>query len=616
MVADSVKRIVTVALAEAARTGGSFNKKTVILLLVLTVSFGALAPLVTDGGMDFDRGIYRVAVEDGAPLLPAIQGARVFNVVYVGGDALGAFSTGGADVAVLDTMVYARADQKGDAAVAALRQAAKDYTFSQLAVEDDQAAAFPVRVELQYVEQERPTATGGGGGASTAEPSPIQSEPPPSDDGGSDAGTTSSSTSGGSSAAPSSPASQGAPQSASSGFDFLPPERSVNTPETLAPPFPFRSLLLAYAFLIPMNFVVQVYAGSAIGERLGRKGEPLLASPARPYEIIVGKALPYFLLMMLVAAGIVLWIGAGWLSLVAVAPLAYAFLALEFISAMYARSFRELTFLTVFTSVSLTIYAFLPAVFSDVHPIALVSPITLVVFDLRDQAVSMGELIYAIAPLTAFSTILFVLGAALYREEDLFHQKPVLAKAVDSVARQIRGVTSGIKLQFLFLPFVFVAELLLVTFLFAWPVKVGLIGVLLAVALVEESFKAAPSYAGLQRGLIPPKRALLFGALVGLGFFLAEKGFLLASLAGLYDVPAGAAIFGAAGGTAAAAVAGGWIVLVALLVGPLVLHVVTAAISAWGARNGGATFAAAFTTAIIVHTLYNYVVVMTLGGGI
>jgi hypothetical protein len=311
--------------------------------------------------------------------------------------------------------------------------------------------------------------------------------------------------------------------------------------------------------------------------------------------------------MMGVTAVIAYLIGGSWLTLVAIAPLALAFLALEFVSAMFARSFRELTFLTVFTSVLLTIYAFLPAVFTSVHPIALVSPIALVVSDLRHEAVTFGQILYATLPLTLFSGMLFLLGGALYDEEDLFHQKPILAKGVDAVARQIKGLASGVKLSFLLIPLVFVAELLLITFLFAWPVSVGLVGVLLAVALVEETFKALPSYAGVRRGRIPAAKAAAFGAAVGIGFFLAEKGFLLASLVGLLDVPAAAAVFGTSG----AGVSGGtpWPLLALLLAGPFLLHMGTATLTGWGAKGTRAKFALTFLLAILLHTLYNLLVV-------
>ncbi len=61
-------------------------------------------------------------------------------------------------------------------------------------------------------------------------------------------------------------------------------------------------------------------------------------------------------------------------------------LGATFVGAMFARSFKELTFVTVAVSVFLTAYTFVPAIFTQVTPIALISPLTLVVRDLTGQA--------------------------------------------------------------------------------------------------------------------------------------------------------------------------------------------------------------------------------------
>jgi len=181
------------------------------------------------------------------------------------------------------------------------------------------------------------------------------------------------------------------------------------------------------------------------------------------------------------------------------------------------------------------------------------------------------------------------------------------------LARQVKGLRSALKLPLLLLPMVIIAELMLITFLFSWPVPTGLIGILIAVAVTEELFKAAPSYAALNRGIIAPRHALAFGALVGVGFWLAEKAFLLISLAGLQDVPAAVSVMGTAGvspvGLAPLAVAG-------LLLAPLVLHVVTAAITGWGARHDRRIFGASFVIAVALHTLYNLTIVNVIGGGV
>lgn len=604
-----LRRVATIAKGELGRTRKQLDRKTLLGLLLFGVLGALLSPFVLGAGFDFDHDIYRAAVTADSPLRPALEADPVFRVLIVD-DPASYVDADEADLGIDDLDAFAKPTDKGKASLVALDDAVKAHTHRLMRVEPDQAAAFPVRITLRYEEQ----APGTFGDRPTGDlPAPI--DPVAKETGDEEAprleGEGGGGTENGSSGAAAAPPPSG---DVDSGFAYMPQGDEPSTPGTLKPPFPFRSLLLAYTFLLPMNFIVQVYAGAILRERLGRQGEALLASPVTPMEILIGKTLPYLVLMLGISAAIALWIGAGWLSIVAVVPLVLVFLALEFIAAMFARSFRELTFLTVFASVLLTMYAFLPAAFTEVHPVALVSPISLIVLDLRGAEVSLVETLYATVPLTLVAMVLFLLGVALFREEDLFHQKPVLSKAVDAVARQVHGLGSGFRLAALFIPFVLVAELFLVAFLFAWPVQTGVLGTLVAIAFVEELFKGAPSYAAAQRNRVPLKRMLVFGALVGVGFFVAEKAFLFASLTGLFQVPAGAAVFGSAG---AGALDAGipWLVVGLLLLFPLLLHVVTACISAWGARRGRADFVVAFTSAVLLHAAYNLAILKVLGGG-
>lgn len=594
--AGALRRTLALARAEVTRSRAGFGRRTWLLLISIALAGALVAPAALDQGLDFDRGLYRVAVREDSPLAPAVQGASIL-AWYRSADPFADVDAGRADLGLAGRQVAADDGDKGLAALAALEQAVDAYNYRRLRAEADLAAAFPVRVDVVYV----PVAsTAAGTGGTTAPPAIPEPTPPPP------GGVSGGSGSGGSGGTGSD---GGLPEeTAPGGFTLLPPERDVATPATLAPPFPFRSLILAYLFLVPMNFIAQAYGGSAIAERLGRRGEAVLASPARTAEVLLGKALPYLALTLLVSSGLALALGGGWLAVLAMLPVGLAFLALEFLAAMTARSFRELTFLTVFISVLLTVYLFLPAVFADVHPVALVSPITLVVEDLRHQAVTIPEVLYATLPLTAFSLTVFLLAAGLHREEDMFHQKPVRAKVLDALALRVKGAASGFTLQVLLIPLVFVAELLVLTFLFAWSAPGALAFALLSVAVVEELFKAGPSYAALSRGVLPPRRALRFGALAGLGFFAAEKGFLLAAMVGLFNLPAGAAIFGVAPGAALAGFG------LALLVAPLALHMVTATLTAWGARSGKQTFLASLLLAIVLHAAYNYTVIRLAGG--
>src|SRR5438552_11874089 len=111
----SLRRTLAIARTEAFRTGGSFNKRTSAILLVIGLAMGFVVPHVSAGGLSFDKDIYRAWVEPGAPLLPAIEGSRLFRLVPDAADA---------DIAVFKDRVTADDTPKGNAALAALKQAA------------------------------------------------------------------------------------------------------------------------------------------------------------------------------------------------------------------------------------------------------------------------------------------------------------------------------------------------------------------------------------------------------------------------------------------------------------------------------------------------------------
>ncbi|PHQ46149.1 PrsW family intramembrane metalloprotease, partial [Halorubrum sp. C3] len=202
------------------------------------------------------------------------------------------------------------------------------------------------------------------------------------------------------------------------------------------------------------------------------------------------------------------------------APVAATFLGATFVGAMFARSFKELTFVTVGVSVLLTTYAFVPAIFTNVTPVALVSPLTLVVFDLQGEAVSAGEVFFSTAPMAVGAALLFGLGLGVYREEDMFSQKPVTRKFLDALAVRLSAVPVGgavggglldrdrlralgsvAFLPACTIPFVFVAELLAVAVLFALPVTVSIPVLLVTIAFIEEVAKSVGLYAGFERGV-------------------------------------------------------------------------------------------------------------------
>jgi ABC-type Na+ efflux pump permease subunit len=581
--------VVRIARWELFRGTGTLDRRTIGVYLVGLVVLAGALPMAAGSGLAIDEGIYRVGAPGDTPYRDVVESDPTF---VVRGDGQSAAADGrltadeGYELVFADGELLLATDggeptPKARAALAALRRSVESYNDRRMAEEPNATAAFPVRVTLRYADRQ------GAGGAGAA-----VSGGGNRGDGGGGATGSGAGTAGGTDAGSREGSGGGAGAGSSGGLsplgvDLFGTGTTDGSPSQIAPPFPFQSLVLAFAFLLPLNFVVQAYSSSVLRERINRRGELLLVAPVSAAEIVAGKTLPYLVAAVGLAAVVTAVVGGGALSVLAVGSLALLYLGTAFLGAMLARSFKELTFVVVTISVGLMTFAFVPAIFTDVDPLALISPLTLVVRDLTGTAVTPSGVAFATLPATLAAAVLFGLGLGVYREEDMFTQRPVHLKALDALGGRIRSPRSLVGLTAVLIPFVFVAELLAVAALFALP---G--GLSIPLVLVD--------------GRYPRTRrtALLAGAASGLGFFLGEKLTLVVQLVGLPELRIGSAAFQMGGG--------GPLVAGALLLAPLALHVVTAGISALGAARGTGAWLAGTALAVLVHVAYNLSVVVAL----
>ena len=639
--------VARIARWEVGRSGAALDRRTVgVAAAALLLAGGVAAAGAATGGPAVDRDIYRVGVAEDDPYRPVVESSPALAAHPPDREALergeldvlvrpprlaiseveGAGGDGTVSLAVTERRVVHRESRKGRAAAARLREAVQDYNTGLMRQEENRTAAFPVVVELQYIARS---------GVGQAEPgtegdSPDDGDADDGDDG--DAGGGGGEVGGGTDGV-------AVPDVQSGGGIFG--GRSSGSPAEIRPPFPFDSLVLAFAFLVPMNFVVQAYGSSMLEERINRRGELLLVTPVSPGDIVAGKTVPYAATLVALVGGIAAAVGGGPTSVVAVLPIGLTFLGATFAAAMFARSFKELTFVTVSVSVFLTAYTFVPAIFTNVTPIALISPLTLVVRDLQGTGSTAGEMLFATGPLALVGMGLFLLGTGIYREEDLFTQRSVPLKLLDALSAQlvfISGVLSSARravpaipaldppgdrvggavdrltgvlpagvLAALSIPFVLLAELLVVALLFALPQTLALPVLFAAIAVIEEVAKSLHVYAGIHTGVFDRRTvsATLLGVLAGAGFFVGEKLFVVVQAVGLTQLPIG---------EATAATAGiGALPVGLLLLAPLVLHCVTATVSALAATRGLGSYLGGLGAAAAIHAVYNLTVVTLLG---
>jgi ABC-type Na+ efflux pump permease subunit len=595
-----LRKTLRIARWEVTKSAGTLDKTTVVFAaLVLLVGGVAGGAVVSEVALD--EGIYRVGVDESSPYHDVVQE----NEQLVAGSPDGEL---GEDISmrVRNGQFEAAETRKGSAAYAEFRTAVRVYNdrryddlFASGTV--NRTAAFPVVVVLEYADRNTQDFSGAGGGRT--DDGTVDGDGGSTDDGGGDGSGGVDDGTGG----------------VGGGDDVRAPAvgggggggtQMSGAPGQLSPPFPFQSLVLAFLFIVPMNFVVQAYGSTIINERVNRRGELMLVAPVTRGDIIAGKTLPYFAGLMAVCSAIAYVVGGSALALAAVLPIALLFLAATFVGGMFARSFKELTFVTIAVSVFLTAYVFVPAIFSDITPIALISPLTLVVRDLRDVPVSVLEYAYSTGPFYLSSLVLFATGASVYREEDMFTQKRLPAKALDSISTFVWNKRTVAGVSVAMLPFVFVAELLVLALVFPLPERFALPVLLTSIVVVEEIAKSVGIYAGFTHDRFRDTlgAAVGVGVASGVGFFVAEKGMLVVQVVGMGQYEYGQAAFSTLPSGLSPLVA------VGLLFMPLGLHVVTATISALGARRSRTAYAMAFTVAVLVHLAYNVSVLAVRSG--
>lgn len=544
----------TVAWHEVRRSTSFLNRRTLPILAVVAAGLVLLAPVAVQK-LDAQRGLFPVGLADDSPFAPVVASDGRFAVVATSPSDLGD------RIALwLDDAPHAASDARGQAALVALRQSTQRWLDERMDAESDAAAAFPVLVNLLSAPRQ-PAFAAATDTPATAGPTPEPTEPT---------------------------------DAPSAVLAAAPPESRTLAvrPRDVQPPFPVESLLLTFAYLIPMNLIAQLHAGSLLGERTRHRTVLLLASPLRPWQILRGRTLPYLGVGLVAWLGATVAIGAGWQGALAALVIVALALAISLLLGLLARSPRELTFLLTGATTALSTFLFLPAIFTAIPQVAFLSPVAVVSASIEGDAVAWGPFLYATLPLALVALALVLLSLGLARDETLHSQRPLGARLLASL-RRLAATRRGLLLAgVLAVPFALALQLFLLALIIPLGLWVALPTVVLGAALVEEALKQAAALAHRTAGR--PRPAWATGLLVGAGFFLGEKLALLVGLVGFGLLPNGASLLAILGGGTGL-----------LLFAPLLLHAAAAVVGATGAGRGRGWTALALGGAWALHAAYN-----------
>lgn len=565
--------VLGIAAQETRRYRPLLTWRMLAAAAILGLLLGVAWPFLTLTSINPDAGIFVAETDEDNPLMRVLRSDPSFDVRT---PITGLYERDEADLLLdRDRVFYDPAREKSEAAARELELAAERWLDQALEREDDEAAAFPVRVNLVF----QARATIGTPAPTTPAPGGNQTDDdnattPPAD----------------------------ADQQAI--LDQTGNQQRDLTPSQVEPPFPMESLLLTFAYLIPMNLIGQFYSGSFFGERTARTGVMLLAAPTTGGRIILGKSLPYILLTLILTAGITVAIGAGLVGFLAALPIVGFVLASSLLLGLLAPHPRALTFLLVTTTVLLSTFLFLPAVFVDIHPVAFMSPVSVISHAIRGTAVGWGPFLYATAPMGLATVVLAAVAVPVYREELLFGPRGMVSKAVAAVSILVKRPSMVFVAGVAAVPFAMALELFVLLFAIALNVETAFLVFLFGAALVEEALKGLAVFS--RHRADNDARPWASGLLAGAGFFVGEKLALLLGLVGFGLLDLGPDVL-ATFGIASSAL---------LVVAPLALHVVTATITAYLARRGAGGATLGVWVAALVHAAYNAAIVLRLGGGL
>jgi ABC-type Na+ efflux pump permease subunit len=519
----------------------------ILLLIILAgVTF-----LTAESGLHLEDDIFSAGTDD--PELAALLASdQRFSVSLAGKEDL-LRNRPAFDLIITDQQVFISGSEKSRAAAVAFERDYEQYKNSLYSREEDLFAAYPLWIDVENVRSEVDLSSPGSAsrvittqqqGTSVLPRGPVEFVPPP----GPGIGVSSDKL-----------RAEVKDAETSTGSFFLYADYAGRddavpylTPSRFTPPLPFDSIVLVFVFIFPLYFTSQFFMMSIMNERFERRGEALLSAPVSPSVIVSGKALPYFAGMILISTFLVIFFRGSLALLLPLIPVILFFIASGLIIGMVSRSYKELSFISIFFSTVTTVYLFFPSIFADVHVISLVSPLTLMVYLFQGETFTAGQYLFSTSLFFITSVVLLYAGIVNFREERLFSQEGLTSKVINFISSGLslrHPFLSLFALGMLIVPFVLMVQLMLLVLFFNLPMPLSLALLLVSAAAVEEIAKSLGLYTLTTRfpGFLTWKNLALGAGATALGFLVAEKLLLLITISQIAESVFGTILFASLG---------------------------------------------------------------------
>jgi ABC-type Na+ efflux pump permease subunit len=337
-------------------------------------------------------------------------------------------------------------------------------------------------------------------------------------------------------------------------------------------------------------------------EKVNRRLTILLSAPITPFQIILGKMLPYAVFSLATTALIaILTKGDVLLALAIFAPTTLFIFAIYLMVPLFYRTFKDTTFIAMLVTTLTTAYLVFPAMFTNVNDLAYISPLALAVKMYRNEPFGWREYLFPSVPMSAIFGFAMFAGTRLLNEEFLMGYKPITRKAADAIYLMMAHAHPYLSVplwSLLVIPIVYLTQVVFLAFATNLPVGLIVGAVLIASAFIEEVVKSVGIVVLAERKVVTKFRdILLLSALSALGFLVGEKLLLLISITMVSQASVSGALFGSG----------------LLLLIPLAAHFVFTAIVTLLAAKTKMPYMLALVIGTVAHFIYNWQV---MGGGL
>ncbi|MGB8645432.1 MAG: ABC transporter permease [Anaerolineae bacterium] len=559
--------ILSIAKRELTRLRSRFRGRARYVFLLIVLAAVGLAVLTYRASPSIGRGLYRIGVSPGGP---HIQDGRFSLVEMDAATGQQQLDSRAIDAYIDGAQVVARNDDHSQYAVNALKQVLEKSELARIGEQPDITRTFPLRIQVNYLTSPDGTSTGGADNTDAA----VAEELRKAQNGDTSIGS--------------------------------PGDKQIIIPSLTAPPNPFAQVILAFLFILPVFMVSVFFTSGFMDEKTNRRLIILLSAPLTPFQIIIGKMIPY-VTFALAGVLVISWVTHGdpLLSLAIFTPAILFIFGIYLIVPMLYRTFKDTTFISMLATAMTTAYLIFPAMFSGLSEMAYMSPITLAVKMYRGEAFGIREYLFSTLPLTLIFAGALYVSTRVLNEEYLMGYRPIHRKLVDAIYLAINRkhtYLSILVLSLALIPLVYIVQLIVLaissnvpTRLTIGGIPIAIAGMLVAAAMIEEVVKSSGIVALNEHGYVRGWRdTLALSFLSALGFLIGEKGLLLVSLGIVSQSGLSEALFNSG-----------------LLPLPLAAHFVFTFIVCALTTRLRVRYPLAILAATFVHSVYNYIL---LGG--